>query len=184
MISRRTLDGLVVIGIAVFVVVTMVSGVGLAASEDCEAGAETTICIDDLTVSDDYLIMGEKGEFSLTITNHAEETKTVVPLLYTAGPDNETDAYQMEEVTLEPGASETVTQPIDATTPGTHGLRITLVDPATGERYDTSEIKTLEVREEAPAELGGPIDKTEIALVALVGSLLGLVALGYRQLQG
>ena len=182
--SRRSLYGLFVIGLSVVLIAAVASGVGLSATEGCETGQETTLCIDELTLSDDELVAGTEGQFSLTVTNYGEDTRTGILRLYTAGPDNETNVYNMQQVTLKPETSKTVTRPINASTPGTHGLRVTLVDPMSGERYDTSEIKTLEVREEPPAELGGPIDKTEIALVALVGSLIGLGVLGYRQLRG
>lgn len=181
MTSRRVLGSAFAVGLALLLTASMVAGVGLAAEEDCESASEARLCIDDLSVSDDELLVGDEAEFTVTVSNHGEETNTAALLLYTAGPDNETDAYQMDRVTLDAGESESFTQAINASTPGTHGLRIALVDPTTGEQYDTSEIRTVEVREEAPAELGGPIDKTEIALVALVGSILGMVGLGYRE---
>lgn len=179
--SRRVLGSVVAVGLALLLTASMMAGVGLAAEEECESATDATLCIDDLSVSENELLVGDEAEFTVTITNHGEETATGVLLLYTAGPDNETDAYQMDRVTLDTGESESFTQAINASTPGAHGLRIALVDPTTGEQYDTSEIRTVEVREEAPAELGGPIDKTEIALVALVASILGMVGLGYRE---
>lgn len=103
--------------------------------------------------------------------------------MHTASPENETDVFELEETTLEPGEEHSFSQELNASTPGTHGLRLTLTEPSTRHVFDVSEIKTVEVLAEHPKRLGGPIDRSEIALGALVVSLLGILGLGYRKLR-
>lgn len=168
--------GLLIAGVVAF------AGGGVAQSTQCQPIEDRHLCLDEVTVEADQLVLGEQGEFSVTVRNEGNSTATGVVLLDTASPDNETNTYEVEELTLEPGASQTVSRDINASTPGTHGIRLWLIEPSTQHVYDVSEIKYLEVLEEHPKELGGPIDRTEIALGALLAAVLGMLALGYRQL--
>ena len=143
---------------------------------------ESELCIQAFDVADDSLVVEESTSFSVTVQNTGSETATGVVLLHTAGPDDETNAYQMNRLTLEPNASETLTRDINATTPGEHVLQISVIDPTTSERVAVSERRRVTIHAEPPARLGGPIDRTELAVVALVGSLAGIGLLGSRQL--
>jgi hypothetical protein len=104
----------------------------------------------------------------------------VVVFLYVLDPDNETRQFQLARQTLSSGESTTINQSLNATTPGRHGLQAELIDPSTGQRYDLSEPVTVDVRSDPPAGLGGPLDRSEFALGALVLAIAGLIGLGYR----
>lgn len=182
MTTRRALGFVLVVGLVAALVVSIGAAPGVAASEDCETDVDRTLCIEEFAVSDEELVVGDTTEFTATVTNPGAETTTGVVLLYTAGPDNETNAYQLDRVTLEPNETRTISRAINASTPGTHTLQMTILDPATSQQLDASEPRSVEVYESTPARLGGPIDRTEIALVALVGSILGMGAIGYRYL--
>lgn len=157
------------------------AGGGAGQSTQCQPINDRHLCIDDVTVGDERLVLGEQTEFSVTVRNEGNSSATGRLLLDTASPGNETNTYEVGDLTLSPGESRTVSRTINASTPGTHGIRLWLIDPSTQHLFDTSEIKYIEVLEEPPAELGGPIDRTEIALGALVVAVLSMILLGYRQ---
>lgn len=152
-----------------------------AGASQCQPIEDRQLCIADLSVSADQVVIGEQAAFEATIENAGNESATGAVMLHTASPENETAVYRLERVTLAPGATTTVSRAINASTPGTHGLRISLTDPETGQVYDVSAIETVDILASHPAGLGGPIDRAEIALGALLLSLLGLLGLGYRQ---
>jgi DUF971 family protein len=177
-----------VVGLTVLAVVLSVGSVGLVGTSagqaaQCQPIEDRQLCLTEFTVSEAYLLQGSQGDFSVTVENTGNESATGVVLLRTASPANETNVYRVQQVTLDPGETETLSRSINATTLGTHGLRLSVVDPPTQRTYDWSEIQTIEVREDHPKQLGGPIDRTEIALVALLGSLCCLLGFGYRQLR-
>lgn len=157
-----------------------VAGAGASQANSCQPNGDRQLCISDFTVSNDQIVVGERSEFTITVRNNGSAPATGLLLLHTASPDNVTNVYRFEQFTLEPGEEHTVTRAINATTPGTHGLRLTLSEPSTEHVFDVSTIKTVEVLADHPNQLGGPIDRTEIALGALVVSLIGILGLGYR----
>lgn len=167
--------------IVFFVAVGGVAAQGTTtAMQSCQPVDDKQLCIEEFDTPDEPLVVGEHGEFSVTVTNDGEVPASGMVLLHTANPENNTSSYRLDEITLGPGESETLSRPINATTPGTHGLRISVHDAETGDTYDISEIATVEILEEPPKRLGGPIDRTEIALGALIVALGGIFAMGYR----
>lgn len=180
-VRRTLLYAILVVGILVSGSLVFAGG-GASQTSECQPIEDRHLCLDELTVSSEQLVIGEQGEFSVTVVNEGNSSATGELTLNTAGPDNETNAYEVEELTLEPGETKTVSRAINTSTPGTHGLRLWLIEPSTQHVYDVSEIKTIEILEEHPKELGGPIDRTEIALGALLAAVLGMIYLGYRQL--
>lgn len=166
------------------VVTGMLGFVGTGASQatQCQPVEDRQLCIESFSLSDDRIVVTEQGEFSVTVVNEGNVSTTGTVMLHTASPENETDVYQLDAVSLEPGGEQTLTRTINASTPGTHALRVTLSEASSRHVFDVSEIKTIEVLEDHPKELGGPIDRTEIALGALVGAVVGLLLLGYREL--
>ena len=159
------------------------AGGGAAQTTQCQPIEERQLCFSEFTVSEETLVLGDDAEFSVTIENNGNASATGAVNLYTASPDNETNVYRVKKVTLEPGETETISRDINASTPGIHGLRFSLVETSTLHLFDTTEIETIEILEEHPKELGGPIDRTEIALVALIGSVLCMLGFGYRQVR-
>lgn len=183
MTTRRVLGIGVLLTLLVLFLPLTLMGVGTsnAATAECQPINNQQLCIEAFSVSDDTLLTGKQGNLSITMTNPGIQNASGVLMLYHVNPANNTSVFQVDSVEVEPGTSETITQSMNASTVGTHGLRAAIVEPETQQPYDLSEIKTVEVRDEPPAELGGPIDRTEIALVALVGAILGILVLGYRQ---
>lgn len=163
---------------ASFGAVSLASGV--SADADCSAIEDRQVCIQGFSAPETLLIGGENGTVSITAENVGSTEAGVLVVLNTRDPNNETGSFALAEPTLAPGESTTITQSLNATTPGTHGLRAVLVDAATNEQYDTSESVFLDVRSEPAPGLGGPIDRTEIALVALLAAIVGMVGLGVR----
>lgn len=153
---------------------------GATTGADCQTIDDQKVCIQDVSTPETLIIGGENGTVSVTIENVGQEEVSPLVVLNTVDPDNETSTFQIGQPTLAPGESTTVTQPLNATTPGTHGVQVVLADSATGQRYDISEAAVIEVREEPAPGLGGPIDRTEIALVALLGVILGMAVPGLR----
>lgn len=141
-------------------------GVAGAQPSDCQPIEDRQVCITDFSLSDDQLVIDEQGQFSVTLTNNGTETVSGTLLLHIAGPANNTTAYQLTDIEIGDGEQETISREINASTPGVHGVRVTFVETETRHVFDLSEIKTVEVLEH-PNELGGPIDRTEIALGAL-----------------
>lgn len=168
---------------ALLVLILAVGGVtaqGTTTAMDCQPVDDKKLCIDEFETPDEALVAGEQGEFSVTVTNEGDVPATGMVLLHTASPENETSAYRLNQITLESGESKTLTRPINATTPGTHGLRVSVADAETGSFFDVTDIATVEVLEEPPARLGGPIDRTEIALTVLIVASMGILGMGYR----
>ena len=157
------------------------AGIGAAQSTQCQPIEDRQVCITDFSISDDQLVLGERGQFSVTLTNNGTGSVAGTFFLHTAGPTNNSSAYQLKGIEIDEGESTTITREINASTPGIHGFRITFVETETGHVFDVSEIKTIEVLKAHPKELGGPIDRTEIALGALFAAVLGMVFMGYRQ---
>jgi hypothetical protein len=156
-------------------------GIGATQASQCQPIEDRQVCITDFSLSDDQLVVGERGEFSVTLSNNGSGSVTGTLFVHTAGPSNETSAYRLTGIQINQGEQRTITRGINATTPGVHGFRMTVVESGTGHVFDVSEIKTIEILEDHPKELGGPIDRTELALGALVAAVLGMIALGYRQ---
>lgn len=162
----------------VSVVVGLVTVAALAApvagTDACEAVDGQQVCITEIGVSSDQLTQGDEGELSVTITNDGNQTTTFRLILAVASPNNETNAIELSrpaaQRTLEPGESQTFTQPLSPETPGTHALELRLVTDDRQQRFDASDPITVEVVEPS-AGLGGPIDRAEFALAALVGAV-------------
>lgn len=134
----------------------------------------SSVCLSDVSLSDETLTKGEEGTLSFTVTNDGSTERSFRIVLVVAGPDNETQAVELDRPaqrrTLAPGESVTFEQPLDPDTPGTHGLQLRLVNTDQTERLDQSDAVTVTV-ESRSAGFGGPIDRTEIAAGALVGAL-------------
>ena len=170
----------------VFIVVIispLAMGIGLAADSGYQQVENPDLQISEFTVTKDTVVVGDRIEegFSVTVTNNGSSNTTAVLMVYTANEENQTDSYRVPEFAIGPGESHTITRPLNASTPGTHGLRVAMVDPVTQQQYDVSDIKTVKVYEEPPKRVGGPIDRSEIALGALIASVLGMVGLVYHQ---
>lgn len=173
-----------VASVAVFLVLGglfVFSGIGATQTSQCQPIEDRQVCITDFSLAEDRLLVGDQGEFSVTLENNGSEPVTGALVLHTAGPENNTSAYQLTDIELDAGDSQTITRKINATTPGVHGFQMTVVESETRHVFAVSEIKTIEILEEHPTELGGPIDRTEIALGALIAALLGMIFMGYRQ---
>ncbi|MFB6122469.1 MAG: CARDB domain-containing protein [Haloferacaceae archaeon] len=171
-------------GIAAVLLVALLLGAiaePTLATQRYQSGQGSQIFIQSTTVSSSELVVGHSGTLDIRVTNNGTTSETVSVALIVSGPDNQTDAYELDRPTLGPGATTTITKQLNASTPGTHHLRVQLLDPDTAATYDTSRDITVTVLESPPARLGGPIDKTEIALGALVAALLGMGVLGWRQ---
>ncbi|MDR5656847.1 hypothetical protein RH831_06600 [Halodesulfurarchaeum sp. HSR-GB] len=156
---------------------------GANAQADCDPIEDRSLCIEAVELSEESLVLGEQGEFTVTVRNTGETVTSGTVVLHTASPENETESYEVETVSIDPGQEASVSRAINASTVGTHGLRFTVLDAETREPADVSDVHTIEVLESHPAELGGPIDRTELALVAFLGAILSLVGLGYRMVQ-
>ncbi|WP_459194975.1 hypothetical protein [Halosimplex sp. J119] len=156
---------------------------GTATQDECRVVNGSQVCVTDLSVSKDPLVAGNSGEVTATIENVGNRTASPVVVLNVVHPGNDTGVFAIGEPAIEPGASTSVSQPLDANTTGTHGFQVQLVDRQTRGLYDTSDPVTVEVVDEVPARLGGPVDRVEIALLALVVALVGMGAVAYRQLR-
>lgn len=153
-----------------------VTGTGDAA---CTADGERKLCLADVSVSTDRMTAGESATLTVAVRNEGEVAANGTIVLKVAGPVNGTDTYALSEDRLAPGEEIEISQRLDASTPGTHGLQVVLNDGAMTHRYDASEVKTLRV-EERSAGLGGPFDAPEYALVALLGLLSVFGVVVYR----
>ena len=177
---RGAVLGFVVVLAVTLLVGTMSPASGAAAESECQPVENRQVCLQDFSAPESLLIGGENGSISVTVENVGSVEAEALVVLNTNDPNNQTASFPLARPTLAPGESQTIEQPLNATTPGSHGLRVIVVDSATGQQYDTSETVGLEVRSEPEPGLGGPIDRVEIALVALVAALVGIVALGLR----
>ncbi|WP_135855065.1 hypothetical protein [Halorussus salinus] len=161
----------------------LVSGSGVA-EKSCTTENSSKVCVNDLSVSPGMLLVGEKGNISVVLENKGSEPVSAVVTLNTAGPNNTTSIYQLGKPTLMPGETRTVSTSLNGSTPGIHGFRVLVSDADSGKVYGTSEIETIEVRSEPPVELGGPFDRSEFALFALLFSVsvvVGLICRQYRK---
>ena len=154
------------------------SVVGTDADSPCAADGERKLCLADVSTSTDRIVMGESATLTVTVKNEGDVAANGTVVLKVAGP-NGTNTYVLQEVRLEPGEETEISQRLDASTPGTHGLQIVVNDGAMSHRYDASEVITLEVVEESTV-LGGDLDAPDIALVALVGALSVIGVITYR----
>ena len=169
--------GAVVLLLAALFVGPAVGGTA-AATGSCEADGARQLCVTDASLGADSLTAGESTEFSMTVENVGEERATAVVVLNVAGPDDATDSYELRRESLSPGETVTVTQSVDASTPGTHALQGLVYDDGLSHRYDATEPTTVSVAERG---LGGDVDASEYALAALVGSLAVLGGMVYRR---
>ncbi|WP_435127797.1 CARDB domain-containing protein [Halobaculum sp. D14] len=151
-----------------------------AAGTDCAADGAKKLCFADVSLSTDRLVSGESATLNVTVENRGDVAANATVVLKTASPNNETETFNLREERLEPGESLTVTQRLDASTPGTHGLQAVLYGDGYAHAYDTSAVLTMVV-EERGGRLGGPVDTPELALAALVGALAVLGAVVLRQ---
>lgn len=169
-------------GVVLFVVAMLVGpavgGAVGATTASCEANGPQQLCLTEASLDDDSLTAGESAELTLTVENVGEERATAVVVLNVAGPNNETDSYELRRKSLDPGETLTVTQSIDASTPGTHALQGIVYDDGLSHRYDASDPMTVTVERQG---LGGSIDTPEFALAALIGSLAVVAGLIYRR---
>jgi hypothetical protein len=169
---RGALTLLVVAALAVAGAPTLV---GAQQTTECKPLNGTQVCIEETSVTDDTLEDGQQGELTVTVQNVGEGNASVQILLNTVDPDNETQSFILDERTLEPNESVTITKKLGAQTPGTHGLQVRLSQRNGSFVYDASKIVTVQVVEDR-TRLGGELDAPEFALIALIGSL---AAMGY-----
>jgi len=175
----------VMLGVVVLLATVAVAGPTSAQSaEECQEIEDRQVCIQDVSAPGSLVIGDEPGNLSVTVENMGSTNATSVVILYLERPNaNESEQIELARPLLVGGESTTITQSLNASTEGTHRLQIGLIDEQTIERYDLSEVFTIEVRTEPEPGLGGPIDRTEIALAALVVSVLAIAGLGYYQLR-
>ncbi|WP_137284624.1 COG1361 family protein [Halorussus salinisoli] len=170
------------IAVVLLCITTLVApGTAITANDSCSTVDSAKVCVKGFSVTKNTLLTGEQAKLLVTVENSGSEPATVLVTLNTAGPNNTTGVFPIGEHTLLPGENKTITQTLNGSSPGTHGFRVLVTEADTDKRFDTSEIATIEVRTDPPTRLGGPIDRTEVALVALVLSIAGIVGLGYHQ---
>jgi hypothetical protein len=185
-VRSGTLAVVVAVGL---VALSLAPAVGLAqeSSQECESIDGSQVCIQEASITSDTLRTGDSAELTVTVKNAGDDEATFFVALVVSSPNNETQSFFLkrdgdEQVTLAPGETATFDQPVDPSTPGTHALQFRTVTPDREGAYDASEIITVEVQQPKTG-LGGRIDRSEIALVALLGSLAVLGGLAYRQRQ-
>jgi len=155
-----------------------VGGAVGAQSSSCQADGNRQVCLTAASLDRGTLTAGGSTELSLTVENTGEERATAIVVLNVVSPDNETNTYELRNRSLAPGETLSVTQSIDASTPGTHGLQAVVYAGGYAHRYDASEPMSVTVERRG---LGGGIDTPEYALAALVGSLAVVGAIVYRR---
>lgn len=165
--------------VAAALAATLVLGaVPVAGEPACTASNGQSVCLDWIEVSDDRLAAGESATLEATVRNADDEPANATVVLNTAGPDNVTNSYTLGRVRLAPGETHTISQSLDASTPGTHGLQVLVFDGDLSRRHDASTVRTLVVTR---GGLGGAVDRDEYALAALVGSVGVAAGLVYRR---
>ncbi|MEZ3144873.1 CARDB domain-containing protein [Halobaculum sp. MBLA0143] len=152
----------------------------VGATERCRAVGGQKVCLTDVTVTTDELVVNQTATVKVTLENRGEQVTTSRVTMNTAGPNNTTRIVPIGRPQLQPGESTTITQPVSGETPGTHGVQVLVVSSDGTHRFDISEIKYVEVLAEPPTELGGRIDRTELSLGVLLLALVGAGATGYR----
>lgn len=177
--ERRSGTLVVLLVIAALAVAGAPTLAGAQQTAECKASNGTQVCIEETTISDDTLESGQQGEISLTMRNVGQEDASVRVVLNTVDPNNESQSFVIEERTLAPDESVTVTKNLGAQTVGTHGLQARVLQQNGTFLYDASKVVTIQVVEDR-TRLGGELDAPEFALVALLGSL---TAMGYLVVQ-
>lgn len=166
---------------AVVLTFVLAAGSALGAERECTAADGRTVCLEDVRLSADRLVRGETATLEATVRNAGDAPANATVVLNTVDPNDTVDSYTLGRVSLAPGESRTVRQPLDASTPGTHGVQLLVVDGNGSHRYDASTVRTIAVAERG---LGGTLDRTEYALGALVGSVGVAVGLVVRRRRG
>lgn len=169
------------LGMVLAVVIAISAGGAPTQSvEECQSIENKQVCIEEVS-GPDSLVVGERGNISITLDNRGSEDATSVLMLYIERPNtNTSEQIEIGRPSIQAGETATVTQTLNASTPGTHRIQFGAIDQETIQRYHLSEVTTIEVRTEPATGLGGPIDRTEIALGLFVLSLVGMSAVGYR----
>ncbi|SHG55111.1 CARDB domain-containing protein [Halobaculum gomorrense] len=170
--------GAVVLFIAALFVGPAVGGTAGAQASSCQANGNQQVCLTDASLGSTTVTAGESTELSLTVENVGDERATAVVVLNVASPDNETNSYELRKRSLAPGETLTVTQSIDASTPGTHAMQAIVYGDGYAHRYDASEPMQVTVERQG---LGGSIDAPEYALAALFGSIAVVTGMAYRR---
>lgn len=178
--ERRSGTLAVLVVIAALAVAGAPTLAGAQETAECRATNGTQVCVEELSVTDDTLETGQQGEISVTVRNVGNETASVRVILNTVDPNNETGSFILDERTLDPEESITITEQLGARTPGTHALQVRLLQQNGTFRYDSSEIVTIDIVKDR-TRLGGEIDEPDFALLALLGSLAGMGYLVVRR---
>lgn len=170
-----------------WVVVCLCCLVGLAAlapavgaTDRCRAAGGQKVCLTDVSVTTDELVVNQTATVRATVENQGEQVVTPRVTMNTAGPNNTTSIVPIGRPELQPGESTTITQPISGETPGTHGVQVLVVTADGTHQFDISSIQYVDVLAEPPTELGGRIDRTELSLGVLLIALVGAGVTGYR----
>ncbi|WP_348611861.1 CARDB domain-containing protein [Halobaculum rarum] len=170
--------GAVVLIIAGLLVGPAVGGTVGAQAASCQSNGAQQVCLTEATLDGETLTAGESTELSVTVENTGEERTTAIVVLNVVSPANETNSYELRKQSLAPGETVSVTQSVDASTPGDHGLQVVVYGDGYAHRYDASEPMSVTVERQG---LGGDIDTPEYALAALVGSLAVIAGTVYRR---
>ncbi|MFC6787714.1 CARDB domain-containing protein [Halobaculum halobium] len=170
--------GGVVLILAALLVGPAVGGTAGAQAASCQSNGSQQVCLTEANLDAETLVAGESAELSLTVENTGEERATAILVLNVASPDNETNSYELRTQSLAPGETLSVTQSIDASTPGEHGIQAIVYGDGYAHQYDASAPMRVTVERQG---LGGGIDTPEYALAALVGSLAVIGVIGYRR---
>ena len=150
------------------------------ATERCQAAGGQKVCLTDVTVTTDELVVNQTATVEVTVENQGDQVVTPRVTMNTAGPNNTTTIVPIGRPQLQPGESTTVTKPISGENPGLHGVQVLVVSPDGTHRFDISEVRYVDVLAEPPTELGGRIDRTELSLGVLLLALVGAGVTGYR----
>ncbi|QLG63160.1 CARDB domain-containing protein [Halorarum salinum] len=149
---------------------TLAAGSVAGTGTTCAADGDRKLCLADVHLSTDRIAAGDSATLEITVGNEGDAAANASVVMNTVDPENVTESYTLREERLEPGEELTVSQRLDASTVGTHGLQVLVFDGAIDHRYDASEVRILEVEPRSDG-LGGSVDRAEYALVALLGSL-------------
>ena len=177
--TRRRWIGVLLCCLAVVTAVAGVTAV-TGATERCQANGGQKVCLTDVQVSDDTLVVNQTGSVEVTLENQGDQLVAPRVTMNTAGPNNTTGVIPIGQPELQPGETATVTQSLAGETPGQHGVQVIVTSPDGTHRFDISAIQFIQVTAEPPTELGGRIDQTEISLAVLLAGLLGASVAGYR----
>lgn len=174
----RTLGGTLAV-LVVLVAAALAAGQVAGAETACAADGERQLCLADVSLSTDRTTAGESATLEVTVENEGEDAANASVVLNTVDPENDTESYTLREERIDPGEELTVSQRLDASTVGPHGLQVLVFDGSIDHQYDASEVRTLEVEPKSDG-LGGSVDRAEFALAALLGSLTVLGVIAYR----